>query len=79
MTGKDLELSGTRADFDPQTNQPVVAALSSPGHGSHQFQQITKAECQRGQTKCELAGARRRDRAAEPVRQHFAIVLDNQL
>src|SRR5262249_34870129 len=24
MTGNDLKLSGTRQDFDPQTNQPVV-------------------------------------------------------
>src|SRR5581483_9292692 len=40
MTGADLVLSGTRADFG-QTGAPVVL-LQFTGHGSNQFQKITK-------------------------------------
>src|SRR6185437_4858270 len=42
MTGRDLVLSGTRADFG-QTGGPIVT-LQFTNHGSDQFQKITKAE-----------------------------------
>src|SRR5438874_735624 len=61
MTGSDLKLSGTRQDFDPTTNKPVVL-MQFTGSGSHKFQQVTAEEYRRG--------ANRR------TPQHFAIVLD---
>ncbi|HEX6789502.1 MAG TPA: protein translocase subunit SecD [Gaiellaceae bacterium] len=74
MTGSDLVLSGTRADFG-QTGAPVVL-LQFTGHGSNVFQKITKAEAQRGQLRYNAAG-----RPGTPTNyaQHFAIVLDGQL
>src|SRR5664279_4286151 len=54
MTGADLVLSGTRADFGP-TGGPIVT-LQFTNHGSNQFQKITRQEAQRGQTKFDLAG-----------------------
>ncbi|HKI92788.1 MAG TPA: protein translocase subunit SecF, partial [Gaiellaceae bacterium] len=74
MNGSDLVLSGTRADFGP-TGNPIVT-LQFTGKGSSQFQKITRAEAQRGQTKFDLAG-----RQGNPVNyaQHFAIVLDGEL
>jgi SecD/SecF fusion protein len=75
MTGRDLVLSGTRADFGP-TGGPIVT-LEFTKHGSDQFQKITREEAQRGQTKFDLGG-----RQGDPIQccvQHFAIVLDQQL
>jgi SecD/SecF fusion protein len=74
MTGGDLVLSGTRADFG-QASQPVVL-LQFTNHGSSQFQKITREEAQRGQLKYDRAG-----RQGDPLTftQHFAIVLDQQL
>ena len=74
MTGADLVLSGTRADFGP-TGGPIVT-LQFTNHGSNQFQKITRQEAQRGQTKFDLAG-----KQGDPTNyaQHFAIVLDGQL
>jgi SecD/SecF fusion protein len=64
MTGKELKLSGTQADVDPTTGQPIVT-MQFTGKGNKLFHQITRAEAQRGQTL--------------GVQQSFAIVLDNQL
>jgi SecD/SecF fusion protein len=74
MTGGDLVLSGTRADFGTG-NQPVVL-LQFTGHGSSQFQKITREEAQRGALKYTQAGQQ-----GDPLNftQHFAIVLDGQL
>jgi SecD/SecF fusion protein len=74
MTGRDLVLSGTRADFG-QTGGPIVT-LQFTNHGSSQFQKITKEEAQRGQTKFDLAG---KQGDYKNYAQHFAIVLDGQL
>ena len=74
MTGRDLVLSGTRADFG-QTGGPIVT-LQFTNHGSDQFQKITRAEAQRGQTKFDLAG---KQGNYQNYAQHFAIVLDGQL
>src|SRR5262249_48778500 len=63
LTGSDLKLSGTRADFD-QTRGPIVL-MQFTGKGSKKFQQITKGLYNRG----NLLGAP----------QHFAIVLDRQI
>jgi SecD/SecF fusion protein len=74
MTGSDLKLSGTRADFG-QFGNPVVL-LEFTGHGSNQFQKITKEEAQRGEIKWNTSG---QQGDYKNYAQHFAIVLDQQL
>ncbi len=74
MTGADLVLSGTRADFG-QTGGPVVL-LQFTNHGSSQFQKITREEATRGEIRYNGAG--RQGDYLNYV-QHFAIVLDQQL
>jgi SecD/SecF fusion protein len=64
MTGEDLKLSGTRADFDPQTSLPIVT-MEFTGRGADKFERITRDEYTRG----KLQG--------KP--QHFAIVLDREI
>ena len=73
MTGDDLELDGTRQDFDPQTDEPIVVM------------QFTE----RGRGPVPRHHARARDprppqdrpvrRATYPILQHFAIVLDGEI
>ncbi|HWC46228.1 MAG TPA: protein translocase subunit SecD, partial [Casimicrobiaceae bacterium] len=74
MTGKDLVLSGTRADYG-QNGGPVVL-LQFNNHGSDQFQKITREEADRGATKYQLAG---KQGDYLNYTQHFAIVLDQVL
>jgi SecD/SecF fusion protein len=64
MTGEDLKLSGTRADFDSQTGQPIVT-MEFTKKGGKSFQDITADEWIRGKTK--------------QAPQHFAIVLDREI
>src|ERR671937_2157589 len=64
MTGSDLKLSGTRQDFDPTTNEPVVL-MQFTGSGSHKFQEVTAEEYNRGRNR--------------QIPQHFAIVLDREI
>jgi SecD/SecF fusion protein len=64
MTGAELKSSGTQADFDPQTGQPVVR-LAFTGKGSRIFQRITKTLYQRGRLW--------------KTPQQFAIVLDRDI
>src|SRR3954451_16249997 len=64
LTGSDLKLSGTRQDFDPTTNEPVVL-MQFTGSGSHKFQQVTAEEYNRGRNR--------------RIPQHFAIVLDREI
>jgi SecD/SecF fusion protein len=77
MTGADLQLSGTRQDFDPQTAQPIVL-LDFTGAGADRFQEITRAEAQRGKLLYNTVGA---GQNADPdaFNQHFAIVLDREI
>ena len=74
MTGRDLVLSGTRADFG-QTGSPIVT-LQFTNHGSSQFQKITQQEAQRGSLRFQRAGGQG---DYLNYAQHFAIVLDGQL
>jgi SecD/SecF fusion protein len=74
MTGGDLVLSGTRADFG-QTGQPIVT-LQFTNHGADQFQRITKEEADRGKLRFTAAGSQG---DYKNYAQHFAIVLDQQL
>jgi len=64
MTGDDLKLSGTRADFDPQNGQPIVT-IEFTHAGGKKFQQITADEWTRGRIT--------------NAPQHFAIVLDRKI
>jgi SecD/SecF fusion protein len=75
MTGGDLVLSGTRADFG-QNNQPIVT-LQFTGHGSRVFERITRDEWERGKRNFALAGSP----SGQELNyvQHFAIVLDGEL
>jgi SecD/SecF fusion protein len=75
MTGRELKLSGTRADIDPQTSQPVVL-MQFTGKGKKIFHKITQREAERGSIVCQG----QRDKAAvQQCAQHFAIVLDRQI
>jgi len=65
LTGSDLKLSGTRQDFDPTTNEPVVL-MQFTGSGSHKFQAVTSEEHNRGRNR-------------NGIPQHFAIVLDREI
>jgi len=75
MTGGDLKLSGTRADFDTQTNQPVVL-MQFTGKGKKIFHTITRREAQRGALICQ---GRTDSTSVQNCVQHFAIVLDGQI
>jgi SecD/SecF fusion protein len=74
LTGNDLNLSGTRADFDPQ-GRPQVD-LSFTGHGARLFQQITKKEWQDGHNAAALAGHGGDPSYIGAYARHFAVVLD---
>ena len=67
MTGADLKLSGTRADFDTSAiggGQPIVT-MEFTGKGADKFQDITRDEWLRGRIRQQA--------------QHFAIVLDREI
>lgn len=74
MTGQDLVLSGTRADYG--TNGLPVVLLQFTNKGSNRFQEITREEALRGKTKYDLAG---QPSDYIPYTQHFAIVLDQKI
>ena len=67
MTGEDLKLSGTRADFDtsPGSTGQAIVTMEFTGAGSNKFEKITRDEYIRG-------GVRNQP-------QHFAIVLDREI
>jgi len=75
MTGGELKLSGTRADIDPQTNQPVVL-MQFTGKGKKIFHKITQREAQRGALVCQ---GKTDSTSVRSCAQHFAIVLDRQI
>ncbi len=67
MTGEDLKLDGTRADFDTSPGgggRPIVT-MEFTGRGSDKFEEITRNEWTRGRIR------------QQP--QHFAIVLDREI
>jgi SecD/SecF fusion protein len=75
MRGDDLQLSGTRADFDPQTGLPIVL-MQFTDSGADKFHEITRAEAQRGRFLYNQSGGQ-----GDPdnYNQNFAIVLDREL
>jgi SecD/SecF fusion protein len=72
MTGVDLKLSGTRADFDPQSGQPVVL-MQFTNKGRKIFEEITRREAQRGRLLTSQFGN------GQDILGHFAIVLDREI
>jgi len=67
MTGEDLKLSGTRADFDTSPGgggRPIVT-MEFTGKGGKKFENITRDEWLRGKLRNSP--------------QHFAIVLDREI
>jgi SecD/SecF fusion protein len=67
MTGEDLKLSGTRADFDTSPGgggQPIVT-MEFTNKGGDKFEKITRDEWIRGKLR--------------NAPQHFAIVLDREI
>jgi SecD/SecF fusion protein len=70
MTGNELKLSGTRQDFDPTTNEPIVS-MQFTKKGAKIFHKITREEAIRGRTRSTFAG--------HDTFQHFAIVLDREM
>jgi SecD/SecF fusion protein len=70
MTGSDLELGGTRQDFDTRTSQPIVL-MDFTGRGEDKFADITRQEAVRGKLLSQQLG--------QKVEQHFAIVLDREI
>jgi SecD/SecF fusion protein len=72
MTGSDLKLSGTRQDFDTQTQAPIVT-MQFTKKGGKKFAQITRDEAQRGKLLSNTIGG------GQKIEQHFAIVLDREI
>ena len=72
MTGSDLKLSGTRQDFDTQTNEPIVT-MQFTKKGAKKFAEITREEAQRGKLLSNTIGQ------GQQIDQHFAIVLDREI
>jgi SecD/SecF fusion protein len=80
LSGRDLVESGVAADFNPSTGQPEVT-LQFTGHGSNEFQKITKNEYLRGRLNAGAAG-KAGDHSLTTIQTyaaHNAIVLDGQL
>jgi SecD/SecF fusion protein len=75
MRGDDLQLSGTRADFDPQTGLPIVL-MQFTDAGADKFHEITRAEAQRGRFLYNQSGGQG---DPQDYNQNFAIVLDREL
>ncbi|MBA3734939.1 MAG: protein translocase subunit SecD [Actinobacteria bacterium] len=75
MTGRELKLSGTRADIDPQSNGPVVL-MQFTNKGKKIFHTITRREAERGALVCQ---GQRDSNAVSQCAQHFAIVLDREI
>jgi len=67
MTGEDLKLDGTRADFDtsPAGGGLPIVTMEFTGRGSDKFEEITRNEWIRGRLR--------------QAPQHFAIVLDREI
>ena len=66
MTGSDLKRTGTRQDFDTQTNEPVVL-MSFTKSGANKFQDITQRLVERGRILANRNGWRARRRPGEPA------------
>nr|MBA3347217.1 protein translocase subunit SecD [Actinomycetota bacterium] len=70
MSGSDLNLDGTRQDFDTTSGLPIVT-MQFTDDGADKFAEITADVARRGQRFSNLLG--------QDVNHHFAIVLDGQI
>jgi SecD/SecF fusion protein len=70
MTGEHLRLNGTRSDFDPSTNEPIVL-MQFTDEGQDRFADITRELATRGKLRSGSSG--------QTLLQHFAIVLDDDI
>jgi len=78
MTGKDLNLDGTRQDFDTRTGEPIVL-MDFTDNGADTFEEITRSVAQRGKLlfNSPLGGGGQGE--YRNWVQHFAIVLDREI
>ncbi|MFN8222361.1 MAG: protein translocase subunit SecD [Gaiellales bacterium] len=76
LTGIDLDLGGTRQDFDTQTGEPIVL-LAFTKKGGNKFEELTRAVAQRGRLLYNTLG--QGQGAIDAYVQHFAIVLDREI
>ena len=76
MTGKDLDLGGTRQDFDTRTGEPIVL-MDFTDSGAEKFEDITREVAQRGKLLFNSVGGGQGD--YQQWLQHFAIVLDREM
>jgi SecD/SecF fusion protein len=74
LTGKDLNGSAVKQDFD-QFGSPIVR-LGFTSKGDHKFQEVTKKLYERGQLRKNEPGCQT---SSPPCAQHFAIVLDGEI
>ncbi|MGL6280666.1 MAG: protein translocase subunit SecD, partial [Gaiella sp.] len=72
MTGEDLDLDGTRQDFDTRTGEPIVL-MQFTKDGQQKFEDITRRVAQRGKLLSNTIGG------GQVILQHFAIVLDREI
>jgi SecD/SecF fusion protein len=73
MTGKDLDTSGVRQDFDTRTNEPIVL-MAFTDAGADKFHDITRDLANEGENKANLENI-----PDEQAFQNFAIVLDREI
>jgi SecD/SecF fusion protein len=76
MTGEDLDLSGTRQDFDTRTGEPIVL-MDFTDKGADRFEDITREIAQRGKLLFNSVGGGQGD--YRNWLQSFAIVLDREI
>jgi preprotein translocase subunit SecD len=77
MTGSDLKRTGTRQDFDTQTNQPVVL-MQFTDSGADKFEDITRTLVERGRNLANQQGLPS-GMGNDDANQQFAIVLDREM
>ncbi len=76
MNGEDLDLGGTRQDFDTQTGEPIVL-MDFTDKGAEKFEDITREVAQRGKLLFNTVGGGQGDH--RNWLQNFAIVLDREI
>jgi SecD/SecF fusion protein len=73
LTGDDIELKGTRQDFDTTTNEPIVL-IQFTESGGRRFEKVTQRLADRGRTLYNQNSG-----PPENSFQQFAMVLDRDL
>jgi SecD/SecF fusion protein len=76
MTGEDLDLGGTRQDFDTRNGEPIVL-MDFTDKGAKKFEDITREIAQRGKLLYNTVGGGQGD--YQNWLQSFAIVLDREM